>query len=166
MTTATHNYKPRAGFDDSGASGLYHSARPNYPEAAMQAILEAAQAGKPSPPLLNILEIGSGTGISTESLLREAGETKLKILKYLAVEPSKGMRQGWDQAIRDKVLQELRQSGKLPEAAEVSCIDGSFEDLDAPEGEWDAVMIAQVSVASQTRCLKPCRLAADVRVFD
>lgn len=92
MSTATHNYKPRAGFDDSGASGLYHSARPNYPEASMQAILEAAQAGKSSPPLLNILEIGSGTGISTESLLREAGETKLKILKYLAVEPSKGMR--------------------------------------------------------------------------
>lgn len=149
MTSATpppptHNYAPRVGFDDSGSSGLYHTARPSYPREAIRAILEAASGAMSRP--LNVLEIGSGTGISTESLLREAGDSQMKIGRYLAVEPSLGMRKGWEQFIAGELLPRLKSEGKLPAEAHVECRDGTFEELalpDGSEGTWDVVVIAQ-----------------------
>lgn len=145
-TAPAHNYAPRSGFDDSGASGLYHTARPSYPRESIRAILEAAASNKPDSSPLNILEIGSGTGISTESLLREAASSHLKIHNYLAIEPSHGMRAGWNDFIASKLLPTLKSEGKLPSDASVECRDGTFEDLNVPsgtEGTWDAVVIAQ-----------------------
>lgn len=141
--TTTHNYAPRSGFDTSGSSGLYHNARPRFPAEALQAILESAQNGDNSSGL-KLLEIGSGTGISTEGLLRQAAAMNLPISKFLAIEPSEGMRVGWKQEIQDKVVPELQQKQSNGKAllGEIECIDGTFEKLNAGHG-WDALMIAQ-----------------------
>lgn len=145
VAAPTHNYAPRAGFDDSGSSGLYHTARPDYPRESIQAILKAA-ASDSNAAQLNVLEIGSGTGISTECLVREAGETNLKIRNYLAVEPSHGMRAGWNDFIASKLLPDLVKQGKLPSDASVECRDGTFEQLNLSKeqkGTFDTVVIAQ-----------------------
>lgn len=156
---AGSNYAPRAGFDSSGACGLYHSARPDYPTEAIRAILTAGESSSQGKPL-NIIEVGSGTGISTQSLLEGAAsiaaeakdkndEDRLKIQRYLAVDPSVGMRQDWDKNIKRELLPKLASSGLFASAEhDFACVEGTFENLaaalkDGKQGIYDLVFIAQ-----------------------
>ncbi|CAO1631734.1 unnamed protein product [Parajaminaea phylloscopi] len=149
------NYAPRAGFDASGASGLYHSARPDYPVDAIAAILESAQEAARGEAL-NIIEVGSGTGISTQSLLQITAERKrrddrtsaLQIQRYLAVDPSSGMRQDWDKNITQTLVPELASSSIFTAEQDISCLHGTFEDLSSAlaggkRGIYDLVWVAQ-----------------------
>ncbi|CAO1623109.1 unnamed protein product [Sympodiomycopsis kandeliae] len=139
--STTHNYAPKSGFDSSGSSGLYHTARPDYPIEAIRSILQSSSAKE-----LNILEIGSGTGISTECILREASAVNVTINKYLAIEPSVGMRQGWNKYIHDELVPSLKSSNRPSSSADVRTVDGTFEQLNlspGQEGMWDIVLIAQ-----------------------
>ncbi|CAO1617157.1 unnamed protein product [Jaminaea pallidilutea] len=179
-----HKYDAKAGFDTSGASGLYHTARPDYPIPAIQSILSAALESAKGRPL-NILEVGSGTGISTRSLLSvaaeqrrantngEGGSDEVQIQRYLSVEPSPGMRQDWQKNIVSEFLPSLSSTGLLADAdgtdADVAVVDGTFENLssavnDGREGAYDLVLIAQAwhwcqdiprSLDAIARALKP-----------
>ncbi|PWN43966.1 hypothetical protein IE81DRAFT_321883 [Ceraceosorus guamensis] len=122
----------RSGFDLSGASGLYDRARPSYPTEAIEAILTAPTArtnGKKSK--LSIVELGSGTGIATRALLAQSND---RIAKLVAVEPSTGMRQGWETAIAP-VRQTLHD-------VELKTVDGAFENINAGHDN-DIVLVAQ-----------------------
>lgn len=179
-----HKYDAKAGFDTSGASGLYHTARPDYPIPAIQSILSAALESAKGKPL-NILEVGSGTGISTRSLLSVAAEQRnanshggigsddVRIQRYLSVEPSPGMRQDWQKNIVSEFLPSLSSTGLLADAEgtgpDVAVVDGTFENLssavsDGREGAYDLVLIAQAwhwcqdiprSLDAIARALKP-----------
>lgn len=149
-----HNYAPRSGFDTSGASGLYHSARPDYPQDAIRKILNAAAGSSKGAPV-SLLEIGSGTGISTQSVLEGAAKTlagdggeRVTFQRYLAVEPSAGMRQDWTKHISRDLLPKLP-AGLLANDADVACVDGTFENVSEAlsggeeQGLYDVVLIAQ-----------------------
>lgn len=125
----------RSGFDQSGASGLYDRARPSYPTDAAEAILTAptARAGADGKTdKLSVVELGSGTGIATRALLAQADG---RIARLVAVEPSTGMREGWEKAIS-----RVRQT--LPDV-ELKTVDGAFEKFDAGQDN-DVVLVAQV----------------------
>lgn len=150
------NYEPRAGFDSSGASGLYHFARPDYPTEAVDAILSATKTSARHHPL-TLLEVGSGTGIFTQCLLEGAARRLQRgcsegaagqIQRYLAVEPSKGMRKGWDRYIFQELVAKLASKGLFTSEQDIACVEGTFENLssalaDGKTGIYDLVMIAQ-----------------------
>jgi hypothetical protein len=130
----------RSGFDASGASGLYDRARPSYPPQAIEALLAAPQPPVAAGARFKIAELGSGTGICTRVLLDTLGSARLE--RLTAVEPSAGMREGWETAVRP--LAE-RAAGD----AQVQCIEGSFENFDAGSDN-DIVLVAQVSLAAHS----------------
>ncbi|BGP40108.1 hypothetical protein JCM10449v2_004066 [Rhodotorula kratochvilovae] len=119
-------------FSKSGASGLYDRARPSYPPAAHAQILSLLAPSSNS----SVLELGAGTGLFTRGFVRAAQEQgEGRVGRVRAVEPSKGMREGFDRALKEEGLDK----GEV----EVDCVEGTFEKIPAEDGEADLVVIAQ-----------------------
>ncbi|GAA5937562.1 hypothetical protein JCM3775_001271 [Rhodotorula graminis] len=124
-------------FSKSGASGLYDRARPTYPAQAHAQILDLLP---PSPQGAHVVELGSGTGLFTRGFLqaaleREKNEGGKRVARLTAVEPSEGMRAGFDKG--------LEKEGLLKSGIQVSCVDGAFDKVPVGDGEADLVVIAQ-----------------------
>jgi len=81
-------------FTISGASGLYDKARPSYPAATLSHIFKIAQT-LPTP--IDVVEVGSGTGIFTRLLFSAPPNT---IRSITAIEPSTGMRDGFNVSMK------------------------------------------------------------------
>ncbi|KAF7976706.1 hypothetical protein HWV62_5869 [Athelia sp. TMB] len=141
MSTTVHAVA-QAGF--GAGNDLYDRARPSYQANALEHIRAAIKA--PAP--LNILEIGSGTGIFTRALLAHpAWASALGSLR--AAEPSAGMRAVFARTVTD---------------ARVSVAEGSFDATGAPDAWADAIIVAQAfhwcpdydaAAAEFARVLKP-----------
>lgn len=114
-------------FTTSGSSGLYDRARPTYPADAVKKVLSLFD-GRPKGRLI---EVGAGTGIFTKCLIQhpEAAEA---VAKISAVEPSSGMREGFN---KNEALHQ--------EPVGVSIVDGSFAELPFPDASADLVIGAQ-----------------------
>lgn len=111
----------------TGTNDFYDKARPSYPVEAIKNLYEQVRANTAPGAPLNILEVGSGTGIFTRALLAEPNFAQhLKELK--AIEPSEGMRATFDATTKD---------------ARVSTLDGTFEHTGVEDGWADLVIVAQ-----------------------
>ncbi|GAA5881738.1 hypothetical protein JCM16303_006432 [Sporobolomyces ruberrimus] len=119
-------------FSQSGASGLYDRARPSYPEPAFEKILSLL----PSNDSSVVVELGAGSGIFTRGFLQAAVSQDLrKIREMIAVEPSQGMREGWEKKQKEV---DLKESG-----IKVSIQDGLFDKIPVGDAQADLVVIAQ-----------------------
>ncbi|GAA6053034.1 hypothetical protein JCM3770_002393 [Rhodotorula araucariae] len=119
-------------FSKSGASGLYDRARPSYPPQAHEQILALLPAGGQG----TVVELGAGTGLFTRGFVRAAQDQgDARVGRVRAVEPSAGMREGFDRALREEGLDK----GEV----KVECVDGTFQDIPAEDGEADLVVVAQ-----------------------
>ncbi|KAI0362193.1 S-adenosyl-L-methionine-dependent methyltransferase [Trametes cingulata] len=128
----------------SGTNELYDRARPSYQANALAHIRQAVRS---SPPL-NVVEIGSGTGIFTRALLAHP-DWSGSIKELVAVEPSEGMREVFTKSVTDP---------------RVSTREGTFDATGVADGWADLVVIAQAfhwcpdydkAVAEFARILKP-----------
>ncbi|GAA5850330.1 hypothetical protein JCM8547_001834 [Rhodosporidiobolus lusitaniae] len=126
-------------FSVSGASGLYDRARPSYPTEATSLILSRL------PPSAVVVELGAGTGLFTRGLLAASSELpeEKRIKTLTAVEPSEGMREGFEKALVEKGLREGGKEGGRVGGTEVTVVDGTFEKVPVEEGSVDMVVIAQ-----------------------
>ncbi|KAI0322218.1 S-adenosyl-L-methionine-dependent methyltransferase [Amylostereum chailletii] len=106
-----------------GTNELYDRARPSYQSSALSHIRKAVA----KPNSLNIVEIGSGTGIFTRALLAHPEWTS-SIGALTAVEPSAGMREVFAKSISDQ---------------RVSVREGAFDRTGEPDGQVDLIVIAQ-----------------------
>ncbi|GAA5962920.1 hypothetical protein JCM3765_005920 [Sporobolomyces pararoseus] len=126
-------------FSQSGASGLYDRARPSYPSEAYSKILSLLPTSPSTPS--TIVEPGAGSGIFTrgflQTVLSEADKENKKVGELIAIEPSKGMREGWE-----KKQVEL-EKGLKEEGIEVVIRDGLFDKIPVEDGKADLVVIAQ-----------------------
>ena len=112
-------------FSISGANGIYNSARPSYPPAALAHLFSSFPT---SPNQLSVAELGAGTGIFTRLLLAN-GIGRIRDL--LVVEPSAGMREGFEKVV------------EAPGEIRMRVVDGTFDSIDSPDASMDAVLIAQ-----------------------
>ncbi|KAG8935694.1 hypothetical protein FRC02_006970 [Tulasnella sp. 418] len=134
----------QTGFGE-GTNELYDRARPTYPSEQLSYI--QSTAANPDGPL-NIIELGSGTGIFTRALLAHPSLGPV-VHELRAIEPSAGMRAQFSAKVEDE---------------RVSCSEGTFERTGAPD-EWaDLVIVAQAwhwcpdfdkALAEISRVLKP-----------
>ncbi|KAF8802568.1 S-adenosyl-L-methionine-dependent methyltransferase [Phlegmacium glaucopus] len=106
-----------------GTNHLYDRVRPSYQPFALEFILSAVK----SKSQLNIVEIGSGTGIFTRALLADP-QWNAAIKQIKAIEPSEGMRSFFSQAVKDD---------------RVTVAEGTFDATGIPEGWANLVVIAQ-----------------------
>ncbi|KAF8654102.1 hypothetical protein AX16_003635 [Volvariella volvacea WC 439] len=107
----------------TGTNELYDRARPSYQSQVLKQLRQAVDF--PAP--LNVLEIGSGTGIFTRALLKHEDWCKdIKSLK--AVEPSAGMRDVFTKNIDDE---------------RVTVAQGTFDNTGVENGWADLITIAQ-----------------------
>ena len=114
------------GFSAEGANA-YEKGRPTYNSASLAQICEIIRKSN-SQKDISILELGSGTGKFTESLVPFVIDDKsFKISKYIATEPSEGFRN----ALSAK---------NIPS---VTAVDGTGELIPAETHSIDAVVIAQ-----------------------
>ncbi|KAF8319419.1 S-adenosyl-L-methionine-dependent methyltransferase, partial [Clavulina sp. PMI_390] len=134
----------------TGTNELYDKARPSYPSDALAALHAAIPKtdGK-----LNVLELGSGTGIFTRALLADPTFGPA-VGKLEAVEPSAGMRA----TLEDKTKDER-----------VVSREGTFSESGVPDGWADLVVVAQAfhwcpdysaAMIEIARALKPNGVAA------
>ncbi|KAJ7088585.1 S-adenosyl-L-methionine-dependent methyltransferase [Mycena epipterygia] len=132
----------QAGFG-KGTNELYNKARPQYPPEALSHLRRAIK----SSDLLNIVEVGSGTGLFTRGLLAHPEWTAVRELK--AVEPSEGMREVFLKYTTDD---------------RVRISDGTFDKTGVESGWADVIVIAQAfhwcldyeaAAAEFARVLKP-----------
>lgn len=126
------------GFDTVSTSGVYDRARPSYPSASLDLILDAAAAAAGAGQPIKVVELGAGTGLSTRALLRRAAERGIKVGWYAAVDPSQGMREAWSATVP------VSDAGAVDGPVQV--FDGTFDTFPntaAPPGGADAVLIAQ-----------------------
>ncbi|KAI0306446.1 S-adenosyl-L-methionine-dependent methyltransferase [Multifurca ochricompacta] len=135
----------RIGFG-KGTNELYDRARPSYPPDALSYIHQEVTVSHSKP--LNVVEIGSGTGIFTRALLAHP-DWATTVGKLTAVEPSEGMRTIFSKSVLDE---------------RVSCQEGSFENTGVSSHSADLVVIAQAfhwcpdydaAAAEFARILKP-----------
>ncbi len=98
----------------------YRKARPGYPDALAELLGEVA-GGSPGAEL-EIADIGVGTGLSTEPLLR-AGH------RVFGVEPNREMREAAKAA--------------FAESSRFTVVDGSAEATGLPDASVDLVVVAQ-----------------------
>jgi len=126
----------------SGTNLLYDRVRPSYPPFVFETIFNAIK----SKSQLNIVEIGSGTGIFTRALL---AQWNTAIYQIKAIEPSEGMRSMFSQTVKDD---------------RVTVAEGTFDATGIAEGWADLVVIAQAfhwcpdyntASAEFSRILKP-----------
>ncbi|KDR81644.1 hypothetical protein GALMADRAFT_239720 [Galerina marginata CBS 339.88] len=106
-----------------GTNDLYDRARPSYQTFALDFIRESLKASGP----LNIVEIGSGTGIFTRALLADPKWNAL-VKELKAFEPSEGMRDVFSRTVKD---------------SRISLSEGYFHATGVEEGWADLVVIAQ-----------------------
>jgi len=107
----------------TGTNELYDRARPSYQPDVLSYIRSVVG----SVPVVNIVEIGSGTGIFTRALLAFP-EWQSAIGEIKAVEPSEGMRSQFNKTVTD---------------ARVSVSEGTFDHTGVPDGWADLIVIAQ-----------------------
>ncbi|KAN0123741.1 S-adenosyl-L-methionine-dependent methyltransferase [Russula decolorans] len=138
----------RSGFAD-GTNELYDRARPSYPSDALKYIRQEV----PVSGSLNIVEIGSGTGIFTRAILAHP-DWASAVGMLTAVEPSEGMRTIFDKSVQDE---------------RVSCQNGSFDNTGITNHSTDLVVVAQAfhwcqdydaAAAEFARILKPGGIVA------
>ncbi|KAF8163334.1 methyltransferase type 11 [Crassisporium funariophilum] len=120
MTSIHHVAKSGFGV---GTNELYDRARPSYQPFALDFIRKSLKATKS----LNIVELGSGTGIFTRALLADP-EWNASILHLKAIEPSEGMRNVFSQTVKDE---------------RISVSDGTFSVTGVDDSWADLVVIAQ-----------------------
>ncbi|KAK7446381.1 hypothetical protein VKT23_004233 [Stygiomarasmius scandens] len=106
-----------------GTNEFYDKARPSYQQSAISHIKAAVRSNSK----LNILEIGSGTGIFTRALLAHP-EWKDAVAHLKAIEPSGGMREVFSKTITDD---------------RVSVQEGTFDTTGVEDGWADVIIIAQ-----------------------
>ncbi|KAF7323003.1 Histone H2B [Mycena chlorophos] len=120
-TISTMHPMAASGFTTSNE--FYNRSRPSYQHGPLSYIRNAVKThGK-----LNVVELGSGTGLFTRALLAHE-EWKASIETLKAIEPSPGMRQVFRENNSDE---------------RVSVADGTFQDTGVPDGWADVVVIAQ-----------------------
>ncbi|KAF8964667.1 S-adenosyl-L-methionine-dependent methyltransferase [Flammula alnicola] len=107
----------------TGTNDLYDRARPSYQRFTLDFVRESVKASGP----LNIVEIGSGTGIFTRALLSDPKWNSL-IRQLKAVEPSEGMREVFSRTVKDD---------------RISLSEGYFDATGVEDGWADLVVIAQ-----------------------
>ncbi|KAJ7176634.1 S-adenosyl-L-methionine-dependent methyltransferase [Mycena filopes] len=138
---SVHAYS-QAGFQ-KGTNELYNKARAQYQPEALSHLRLAIQSSKH----LNIVEIGSGTGLFTRALLAHEEWKEIHSLK--AVDPSEGMRETFAKYTTDP---------------RVTVSDGTFDKTGVESGWADVVVIAhafhwcldyEAAAAEFTRVLKP-----------
>ncbi|GAA5908864.1 hypothetical protein JCM6882_005470 [Rhodosporidiobolus microsporus] len=139
-----HQLFATTNFSLSGASGLYDRARPSYPADAISSILSRLPAASSTGEGALIVELGAGTGLFTRGLLSALSVPGSpyhgRVRKVLAVEPSEGMRVGFEKGLEREGLRGA--DGKVA-GVEVECVEGTFEKVPVGEGEADLVVIAQ-----------------------
>ncbi|KAI9509618.1 S-adenosyl-L-methionine-dependent methyltransferase [Russula earlei] len=127
-----------------GTNDLYDRARPSYPSEALTYIRQEVTASGP----LDIVEIGSGTGIFTRALLTHP-DWAIAVGTITAVEPSEGMRTIFNKSVQDE---------------RVSCQSGTFGSTGIDDHSADLVVVAQAfhwcldhdaAAAEFARILKP-----------
>ncbi|KAJ7057801.1 S-adenosyl-L-methionine-dependent methyltransferase [Mycena amicta] len=111
----------KSGFNT--ANDHYDKARPSYQADALSYIRRAIKA----PGLINVAEIGAGTGLFTKALVVHP-DWKASFKELKAVEPSPGMREVFSKTLSDE---------------RVSIAQGTFEQTGVPDGWADVVVIAQ-----------------------
>ena len=130
------------------------SARPSYPAESLQYIHKSLSPTALSRPEgLNIIELGSGTGLFSRILLSPPGPEypSWNIHSLYAVEPSEGMRSQWTKKYEDLVDSHRFDPRRV--SGEVQTLNGGFTDLSGlksrlsgrgEEGGWaDLVVMAQ-----------------------
>ncbi|KAL0489188.1 methyltransferase [Acrasis kona] len=131
---AEHTNFAVCAFGQSGSSGLYDRARPDYPEIALQPIFESIKSGPNSGKRCKVVELGAGTGIFTRCLINaDRGD---QIESILSVEPSEGMREGFKKSVLDP--QKFNTKGKTVDIAH-----GLFTEIPVSDESVDVVAIAQ-----------------------
>ncbi|CCM02384.1 uncharacterized protein FIBRA_04480 [Fibroporia radiculosa] len=147
---ATVHQLAQQGFG-TGTNELYDRARPSYQPAVLSHVRSATRGTSP----LNVVEIGSGTGIFTRALLAHP-DWSSSINQLKAVEPSEGMRSVFTQTVKDD---------------RVSTAEGTFDATGVEDGWADIVIIAQAyhwcpdydaASAEFARILKPNGVVAFV----
>lgn len=106
-----------------GTNELYDRARPSFPPATIAYIRNSVRGSAP----LNVVEIGSGTGIFTRALLAHP-DWKDAVAELRAIEPSEGMRAQFNKTTVDE---------------RVTCIEGTFDTSPVEDGWADVIVIAQ-----------------------
>lgn len=106
---------------------LYDRARPSYPADAVTKVL----ANLPTKDA-TVLELGAGTGIFSRLILARAREAG--VARLVALEPSEGMRKGWQDAL------DARPELKTVPA---TIADGLFQATGQADGSADVVAVAQ-----------------------
>lgn len=123
MTTTTPVHRiAQEGFG-TGTNELYDRARPSYQPIVLSHIRKVVRGSAP----VNIVEIGSGTGIFTRALFAHP-EWRESIGELRAVEPSEGMRSVFSKTVLD------------PRA---TAVEGTFDHTNVEDGWADLVVIAQ-----------------------
>lgn len=131
-----------------------HRARPSYPAESLQYIQSSLSPNaKSRPEGLNIIELGSGTGLFSRILLSPPSDAypRFNIHSLYAVEPSEGMRSQWTKKYDESVQQGSFDPRSVK--GEVRTLNGGFTDLSGlkerlrekgEEREWaDLVIMAQ-----------------------
>ncbi|BGO99658.1 hypothetical protein NBRC10513v2_003885 [Rhodotorula toruloides] len=160
-----HTTFAKENFSKSGASGLYDRARPSYPPSAISHILSTLPFPSSPSNRATIVELGSGTGLFTRALLSHP-DTRGKVKKIVCVEPSEGMREGFEKATLGGAFGWAGQGEGVEEGGvEVECVEGTFEDVPVGDGSEDMVVCAQAfhwtgsnplpAVRSIARILRP-----------
>jgi len=101
----------------NAAAGLYHSARPRYPQELFEALIQASHL----PPEAKLLEIGPGTGQATEALAKRG-------YSITAIELGSNLAQIAAEILKPYPLVEV--------------INGAFEDVELPDDSFDLVYAA------------------------
>ncbi|OCB86744.1 S-adenosyl-L-methionine-dependent methyltransferase [Sanghuangporus baumii] len=101
---------------------LYDTARPSYPLEALTVIRNAL----PRKQGLRIVEIASGSGKFTKSLLAHPGFNK-SVAEMRCIEPNEGMRSVFTRTVSDP---------------RVSLAPGTFDKIGVPDGWADLIVIA------------------------
>lgn len=112
----TEDERERRGSSFGAVAGAYADLRPSYPDEAVRWSLALAGGDVPG---LRVVDLGAGTGILTESLVRLGADVT-------AVEPDEAMRAEF--------------ARRLPSARALA---GSAEDIPVPRGSADAVLCGQ-----------------------
>ncbi|MFO0782929.1 MAG: class I SAM-dependent methyltransferase [Phycisphaerales bacterium] len=119
--------KPAVTGQFDGLATVYAAARPDYPDAAMRAVLEGVHPSH-ADGVLRVLDVGCGTGISARALVRAAARMQPPVaLRVEGVEPGADMRQT------------AQQSG-----APLACIHAApAEHTGLPDHAFDVLLCAQ-----------------------
>ncbi|GAA5888259.1 hypothetical protein JCM5296_000250 [Sporobolomyces johnsonii] len=124
MSGNEHTSFAKQNFSISGASGLYDRARPTYPAPALEKLLALL------PPAASVVELGAGTGLFSRGLLAAALAKPGSVSEWLAVEPSEGMRVGFEKKLHE--VEALEGSG-----IKVAIVDGLFDQIPVEDGKAD-----------------------------